>query len=55
MKKYKARANGNTSYEVITEHECRHQVFGVEEHVRWQLTPDKDSKDKLNGGFREGI
>ena len=55
MNKYKVRANGKTSYEMITKHECRHQVFGFGEHVLWQLTPDKNSRDNLNGDFIEGI
>ena len=40
---------------MVTKHERRHQVFGCWEHVLWQLTPDKNSRDKLNGDFREGI
>ena len=28
MNKYTVRADGKTSYEMVTKHECRHQVFG---------------------------
>ena len=43
MNKYKIRANGKTSYEMITKKECRHQGSGFREHVLWQLTPDRNS------------
>ena len=55
MNKYKVRKHGKTSYEIITKHECRHQVFWRGERVLWQLTADKNSRDQLNTDFREGI
>ena len=54
MNKYKVRANGKTSYDTITKHECGHQVFGFWEHVLWQLTPDKNSRGARNGDFGQG-
>ena len=55
MNKYKLRSDGKTSYEKITGHSCKHPVFGFGESVIWQMAPDKNNRDKLNGDFRDGI
>ena len=30
-------------------------MLGIGKHVLWQLTPDKNSREKSNGDFRDGI
>jgi hypothetical protein len=55
LNKFRVGDDGKTAYERITKHACKHEVFGFGESVLWQMAPDKNNRDKLNGDFRDGI
>ena len=55
INKFKVQEDGKTAYESITKHKCNHMVIGFGESVQWQMTPNKNVRDKVNGDFRDGI
>ena len=51
---FEVHGDGKTAYERITRHRCNHKVTGFVESFLWQIVPDKNARDKLNGDFRDG-
>ena len=52
--KWKVHKNGRTSYEMCTQHRCRHQVYGFGEKVHFKMTTDKAHHQKSVSEWQTG-